>query len=92
MTQFKYDNQVFNVVERPTFAEFSWVERQSGVPSETMTSSEKGAAMALLTLRRAGVMLTWKDIMNLSPVDFEYLENEAADPDPTEPGETGTDS
>jgi hypothetical protein len=72
---------VFDVVERPTFAEFSWIERQSGVPSEAMTSSEKGASIALLTLRRHGVMLTWNDIVQMSPVDFDYID-EAPDPTP----------
>lgn len=90
MAQFKYTGRSFDLVERPTFAEFAWIERQSGVPTEDMTSSEKGAAMALLSLRRAGVMLTWSDIVELSPVDFEYLTDGASDPIPTGDGEAGS--
>lgn len=78
---FTYDGGSYEMTERPTFGEFAWLERQAGIPLEDMTTMERTAAIALLSLRRAGVVLTWRDFQELSPVDFEYVEDEPT-PDP----------
>jgi hypothetical protein len=78
---FTYQGATYELIERPTFGEFAWLERQAGVPLEDMTSMERTAAIALLSLRRCQVILTWQDFQELSPVDFDYVDDEAM-PDP----------
>jgi len=87
--RFTFDGGEFDVVERPTFEEISVVERQAGLGAGDFTDSERMMSGYLVSLRRAGVFLTWKDMKALTPADFEEIE----EPDPTEipdstPGES----
>ena len=63
--------QTFDLVERPLFGELIWAEKESGISWSDMGAMGKQAVVVLLSLRRAGVMLTWQDIANLSPADFD---------------------
>jgi hypothetical protein len=89
VAQFTYQDRAFDTVDRPTFAEFAWIERQAKVALEDMTGTERTAAVALVALRRSGVMLTWADIMALSPADFDFPDEvEPSESDPTSPPES----
>lgn len=72
--QVRFEEHEFELIDRPLFAEFAWVERQAGVSAQEMTGTERQAALFLISLRRTGVMLTWEDIQNtMSPADFEEI-------------------
>lgn len=89
----RYDDHEFDLIERPLFAEFAWVERQAGISAEDMTGTERQAALFLISMRRVGVMLTWEDIQQMSPRDFAEVkpEPEAAAADTvTEPADPQT--
>lgn len=92
--RFRWDGREFDVVERPTWAEAAWIERQSGMKFSELTESETNAAGALISLRRAGVAMTWAEFMEkTSPADFEAVDGDDVDeadgkgrPVPTTPG------
>lgn len=89
MRRVRYDGREFDLVERPLFAELAWVEDQSGVSFEDMGGIRRTVALTVLSMRRAGVMVTWSDIFDhASPNDLEIVQDqpdlagEAADPTP----------
>jgi len=70
MAKITYGGQKYLLVERPTFGELEWVEKQAGQGFDVMGGMTKMAGITLISLRRAGVMLSWADIRNLSPADL----------------------
>lgn len=86
MTQFRWNDRTFTLLERPLFAEAAWVERQAGVDIDDMTGSERIRALYLLSIRRADppVMLRWEDTDEWSPADFDVIPDPP--PVPTAPG------
>lgn len=78
--RFVYEGVEVTMVTRPMFAELAWVERNSGIDADEMTSSEASAANTLISLRRAGFMLKWSDVMAMSPGDFRVVQDEPAAP------------
>ena len=92
--KFRFDGAEYDLIERPLFAEFSWVERQAGYGADDLTSTEKQAALYLISLRRAAVHLTWADVQQMSPAEFVPFDDpevpavEAVDP-PAAGGEAG---
>lgn len=86
----RYEGREFLLVERPLFAEFAWVERQAGLNAEDMTGTERQAALFLISLRREQIMLTWADIQQMSPRDFEEVKTAPeGDPDGGDASEEG---
>ena len=75
-TRFRFGGVLYTIVDKPLFAEFAWIEDQAGIGMEEMRGSKRTAATLLLSLRRAGAMLTWDDIQQLPVTDFEWLEDE----------------
>jgi hypothetical protein len=76
MARIRYDGTVYPLVDRPTFGELEWVEKQAGQGFDVMGGMTKMAGITLISLRRAGLMLAWKDIQNISPADLEEVEEE----------------
>jgi hypothetical protein len=81
----KWDGREFPLVEKPTFGEVAWVEKNAGRGWSDMGEALSSMACMLLTLRRGQVMLTWEDMLALSPADFDV--DDEADADPTATGE-----
>jgi hypothetical protein len=73
---FEYEGKRYDIVENLTFGEISWVERNSGQNLNQMGSADGMAAGILLSLRRQGVNLTWKDIMNVDPSTLNVQNDE----------------
>jgi len=86
MASFIFEGKRYPLVERPTFGELEWVERQAKANFSDMSGMAKNRGYVLVTLRRAGLMLTWADAADLSPADIEdHAEDEKpAEVDPTE--------
>lgn len=89
MPQIRYDGTVYDFVRRPTFGEIDMIEHQAKRAFEAMSETLQTAASILLTLRRNGIVVTWDDVMVMSPDDFEFIEDpapetegEPADPQP----------
>lgn len=80
MPSFKYQDQSYPLVDKPTFGECEWVEKQAGQGFDAMGSMTKTAALVLLSLRRSQVLLTWADVRELSPADLVVEDGEPADP------------
>jgi hypothetical protein len=85
--RFTFDGNTYEMLARPLYPEVAWVERQAGIGIEDMVSVEQTRSLMLLSLRRAGVLLTWEDFEQLSPADFvevktpvDPLVEEPADP------------
>lgn len=78
MSTFTFKDQEYELVERPTFGECAWVERQAKTGFDEMFSMTKMAAITLISLRRGGTMLSWEDMENLSPADI-VMKKEAAE-------------
>lgn len=88
--RFKFDGNEYDLVERPLFAEGAWVEDQAKRGLDDMYGSTRMAALVLISLRRAGVMLTWPEMMQLEMTSIEVIPGEApAEPDPQTPGADG---
>jgi len=90
-----YEGNRYPLVERPTFGELEWVERQAKTDFGAMSGMAKNRGYVLLALRRAGIMLTWADTADLSPADIVSDPEDAADDggpveDPTQPGSGGS--
>lgn len=80
MARFKYDGREFDAIDDPTFAQVEWVERQARTNWPDLTASQRTRAVFLLSLRDAGVMLTWADMAEAKPSEFTWV---APDPTPT---------
>lgn len=88
MARFKWDDRTFKLIENPLWPEIEWVESQVRKDFNSLTGSQQTRALILLSLRRATVMLTWKDLDSTGPGDFDFIED---DEDPTTTGaEAGT--
>ena len=87
MPRFKFEGQEFEEIV-PTVGESRWAEREIGYPLTQWGDTERMHASALLTLRRNGVMLTWKDIDALPMGAVEVIADEEgpAEVDPPAPG------
>jgi hypothetical protein len=83
-SHFTHDGNRYEIVERPTFGECEWVERQSGQGFEEMGGMTKMAALVLLSVRRKGVPMTWAQVRELSPADL-VVENDAPAEDEADP-------
>lgn len=85
----------FELVEKPLVPELAMIERAAGCAITDLTPVEQLTASTLISLRRAGVALTWEDILAIPPVDFEVIEDQAdeqGEVDPQAPGiEAGTE-
>jgi hypothetical protein len=79
----RFDGVEHELAKRPLWGELDMIEHQSKRAFESMSSTLQTAASVLLTLRRAGVALTWDDVMAMSPDDFEWVDD-PADDDPAE--------
>ncbi len=75
------EGRTFDLITNPTFAEIAWVEKQSRQDWDDMSSVLRGLAGLLLSMRRAGVMLSWADGEAMSPAEFDVRDD--ADPTPT---------
>lgn len=81
-SRFRYGGAEYDLLTRPLFAEIAWIEDEVGMDFSDLRASRRTAATVLLSLRRAGVMLTWSDIMDASPDDLEWVEkSQPAEPD-----------
>ncbi len=86
MAKFAYDGREFEAVDDPTFEQVEWVEKQARTNWPDLTASQRTRAVFLLSLREAGVMLTWADMAQHKPSDFKWLA-----PDPTPAPKRPTD-
>ena len=92
MAIMKWDGREFALVDKPSFAEVAWVEKQAKCGWSDMGEALATMACMLLTLRRGQVMLTWEDALQLSPADIDIIDDsEGADPTTTG-AEAGTES
>lgn len=84
--RFIYEGTTYDLIERPLFPELDWVEKQADEAIEDMTATARQRVLMLLSVRRAQLLLTWKDFETLSPSDFKMLtpepEPEVDEPDP----------
>lgn len=92
MARFRYDGREFELIS-PTVGEARWAERQIGSGLSAWTDTEKMFALAMLSLRRRDVMVTWADMDGMELDAIEILDDEATDEDesdgdvvPTEAG------
>ena len=92
MSQFKYDGRVFDRVERALFGETAAIERQAKIRVSEMVDSEQMALLMLISLRRGGVMLTWLDMMQMSPTDFEDIPDPGVEADVEVPPTAGVEA
>ena len=87
MPRFKYEGQILDEVV-PTVGETRWIEREIGYPLSEWGDTERVHGSFLLSARRAGVMLTWKDVDNFPMGVVEVLDDEPSGggSDPQTPG------
>lgn len=85
MATFTYNGKPYEIVQRPTFGEIEWVEKQAKQGFDEMGGLTKMAALVLLSVRRAGVPMTWQEVRELSPADIQ-VERDEAELDPTAAG------
>lgn len=83
MGRFRYDGQVFDEVDRPLTRELAVYERQAGQGIKSWTDAEQTMVLAAIAMRRRGVVLSWNDLMESSPADFDPVPDE--DPVPQVP-------
>ena len=81
MATLKYDGREIPFVRSGTFQETADIEVESGIPLEKMTSSHKGAVAVLISLRRAGIVMSWADVMQMDGDEYDVI----ADPKPADP-------
>lgn len=79
MPSYRYENKLYPLRDDLTFAECEWVERKAKTNLNEMTTSMKTRATVLLSLRRAGKLLTWEDSGDLSPANMVADEDGADD-------------
>lgn len=86
MATLKWNGRTIPFIRSGTFQETSDIEVESGIPLEKMTSSHKGAVAVLISLRRAGIVMSWADVMQLDGDDLDVVEDPTpADPTPAAP-------
>jgi hypothetical protein len=90
MASFTHDGNRYEILERPTFGEIAWIEKQSGMGFEEMGGMTKMAALVVLSMRRSQVPMTWAQVQELSPADFQTADEDedAAEADPTTAGDS----
>lgn len=81
----KYQGREIPFIRTGTFQETSDIEIESGIPLEKMTSSHKGAVAVLLSFRRAGIVMSWADVMQMDSDDIDIIGDDPADPPPAAP-------
>ena len=89
MASISYDGKRFPLVDRPTFGELEWVEKQAKTGFEAMSGMTKNRGYMLLSLRRAGVLLSWAETADLSPADI-VADDDETDEGPERAGEDPT--
>ena len=83
MARFRWNGNEYKVAEHVLVPEMSIVERAAGMDWDSLTGSERGQALALISLRRARVAMTWEEILRVPPGDFELVGETAPVEDPT---------
>jgi hypothetical protein len=73
--RFKYEGQVLEEIV-PTVGETRWIEREIGYPLSEWGDAERVYGSFLLSARRAGVMLTWKDVDGMPMGAVEILDDD----------------
>lgn len=90
MPSFRFDGRLFEEIV-PTVGESRWLEREIGFPLSQWGDTERVYGSALLSLRRGGVALTWKDMDALPMGAVEVVDDDVELVDPQTPGaEAGT--
>lgn len=82
-SHFTHDGNRYEIVERPTFGEIAWIEKASGMGFEEMGGMTKMAALVVLSMRRSQVPMTWAQVQELSPADFQTDDEAEGEADPT---------
>lgn len=86
------DGREFDLVQRASFAEASWMERQCGRRMQDWMDAELQCSGVVLTLRRNGVMVTWKDVWEDVGAYEVIADGDEDEPvDPTSPPPSRTD-
>jgi hypothetical protein len=85
VTTLSWDGREFPFIDRPSFEEVSIIERQAKRGWSDLGDTLATAALMLITLRRAGIILSWDAMLALSPADFSLSDDDESDP--TSPGE-----
>jgi hypothetical protein len=97
--RFVYAGREFPQAEKPTFGEIAHLEKLTGQALDEWTSTTRTLTTLYLSARREGLrsggeFLTWAQMQDLSPQDFDAIDDEdepaAGDADP--PGMTGEPS
>ena len=83
--QVRWGDQTFDLVQSPTFEEMSVIERAAGCGWDGLSSMEAAAGMVLVSLRRQGVILGWRDVLQLEPAQILVTD---VGPDPTRAAES----
>jgi hypothetical protein len=89
MASFTHDGKRFEILDRPTFGEIAWIEKASGMGFEEMGGMTKMAALVVLSMRRAQVPMTWAQVQELSPADFQTDDGDDDEADPTTASNSG---
>lgn len=81
-----YEDQRVPLVTKPMFAEIEWVEGLARKNFEDMSGVAKMRALALISMKRSGMHITWDESGRLSPSDIHDDDEDQAD---TEQGDAG---
>jgi hypothetical protein len=86
--RFRYEGKEYDLVEAPLFAEFSWIEKQSGCALSALGETLQLAGIVLISLKRAGVHVSWEDMMATPMSAVQMLDDDApvSEPGPSPAG------
>lgn len=85
MARFRYEGTVYDLVTEPLVPEIAMAERAAKMGANEFTFMERAQMQVWISLRRAGVMLTWAEILAIPPGRFEEIDDESGESDPTSP-------
>ena len=80
MARFRYEGTEYELVAEPLVPEIAMAERAAKMGVNEFTFMERAQMQVWISLRRAGVMLTWAECMQIPPGRFEEIEDSESDP------------